>query len=207
MKKSAQILSVIFHPYLLPLYGGSMIVSYSFLEILPISIRLLIVSGIFLFSGILPMLFHLTLSLFYLNKSEKKPYVRLTEILLYTVFLIFATIYLHKLNLPYWTQGYLAGAALSSALTWIINISGWRISFFMSGLGALMGLVVMMSLVYSPIPIGLLIALIVITGMMGTARQLLDRNTFAQILTGWICGLICVLLVTQVFRYNLFSFT
>ena len=153
------------------------------------------------------MLFHLTLSLFYLNKSEKKPYVRLTEILLYTVFLIFATIYLHKLNLPYWTQGYLAGAALSSALTWIINISGWRISFFMSGLGALMGLVVMMSLVYSPIPIGLLIALIVITGMMGTARQLLDRNTFAQILTGWICGLICVLLVTQVFRYNLFSFT
>ena len=131
MKKSAQILSVIFHPYLLPLYGGGMIVSYSFLEILPISIRLLIVSGIFLFSGILPMLFHLTLSLFYLNKSEKKPYVRLTEILLYTVFLIFATIYLHKLNLPYWTQGYLAGAALSSALTWIINISGWRISFFM----------------------------------------------------------------------------
>ena len=99
MKKSAQILSVIFHPYLLPLYGGGMIVSYSFLEILPISIRLLIVSGIFLFSGILPMLFHLTLSLFYLNKSEKKPYVRLTEILLYTVFLIFATIYLHKLNL------------------------------------------------------------------------------------------------------------
>ena len=153
------------------------------------------------------MLFHLTLSLFYLNKSEKKPYVRLTEILLYTVFLIFATIYLHKLNLPYWTQGYLAGAALSSALTWIINISGWRISFFMSGLGALMGLVVMMSLVYSPIPIGLLIALIVITGMMGTTRQLLDRNTFAQIMTGWICGLICVLLVTQVFRYNLFSFT
>ena len=101
MKKSAQILSVIFHPYLLPLYGGGMIVSYSFLEILPVSIRLLIVSGIFLFSGILPMLFHLTLSLFYLNKSEKKPYVRLTEILLYTVFLIFATIYLHKLNLPY----------------------------------------------------------------------------------------------------------
>lgn len=74
MKKSAQILSVIFHPYLLPLYGGGMIVSYSFLEILPVSIRLLIVSGIFLFSGILPMLFHLTLSLFYLNKSEKKPY-------------------------------------------------------------------------------------------------------------------------------------
>ena len=134
MKKSAQILSVIFHPYLLPLYGGGMIVSYSFLEILPISIRLLIVSGIFLFSGILPMLFHLTLSLFYLNKSEKKPYVRLTEILLYTVFLIFATIYLHKLNLPYWTQGYLAGAALSSALTWIINISGWRISFFITSI-------------------------------------------------------------------------
>lgn len=133
--------------------------------------------------------------------------VRLTEILLYTVFLVFAAIYLHKLNLPYWTQGYLAGAALSSALTWIINISGWRISFFMNSLGALMGLVVMMSLVHSPIPIGPFIALIVITGVWAPPGQLLDRNTVAQIMTGWICGLICVLLVTQLFRYNLFSFT
>ena len=136
------------------------------------------------------MLFHLTLSLFYLNKSEKKPYVRLTEILLYTVFLIFATIYLHKLNLPYWTQGYLAGAALSSALTWIINISGWRISFFMSGLGALMGLVVMMSLVYSPIPIGLLIALIAF-GNDGTLKQLHTENSSRSIRTSIFDSFFC----------------
>ena len=84
MKKTAQILSILFHPYLLPLYGGLLVVSYSFLEILPLAIKALIVGGIFLFSGVLPMLFHLTLSLFYWNKSDKKPYVRLTEILLYT---------------------------------------------------------------------------------------------------------------------------
>lgn len=205
MKKTAQIISYLFHPYLLPLYGGGIIVSCSFLKILPLYFKLLIVGGIFLFSGILPLLFHLTLALFYLNKSDKKPYVRLTEILLYTVFLVFAAIYVHRLNLPFWAQGYLAGAAFSSALIWIINIIGWRISFYMNALGAIMGLVITLQLANMALPIGLFIALIVVTGMMGTARQLLDRNTLAQILTGWVCGLLGVLIINQVFKYHLLS--
>lgn len=193
MKKTAQILSILFHPYLLPLYGGLLVVSYSFLEILPLAIKALIVGGIFLFSGVLPMLFHLTLSLFYWNKSDKKPYVRLTEILLYTVFLFFAAFYMHRLSLPFWVESYLAGAGLASAIVWIVNVTGWRISFFMSSLGALMGLVIVLLIAGFPIPIGLFALLIAITGMVGTARQLLDRNTLAQILTGWASGIIAVL--------------
>lgn len=205
MKKTAQIISYLFHPYLLPLYGGIIIVSCSFLEILPLYFKLLIVGGIFLFSGILPILFHITLSLFYLNKSEKKPYVRLTKILLYTVFLVFSAIYVYRLNLPFWAQGYLAGAAFSSALIWIINILGWRISFFMNALGALMGLVITLQFANMAIPIGVFVALVVVTGMMGTARQLLDRNTLAQVLTGWACGFFGVLLINLVFKYHLLS--
>ena len=206
MKKTAQILSILFHPYLLPLYGGLLVVSYSFLEILPLAIKALIVGGIFLFSGVLPMLFHLTLSLFYWNKSDKKPYVRLTEILLYTVFLFFAAFYMHRLRLPFWVESYLAGAGLASAIVWIVNVTGWRISFFMSSLGALMGLVIVLLIAGFPIPIGLFVLLIAITGMVGTARQLLDRNTLAQILTGWASGIIAVLVVMLLIQRHLLPY-
>ena len=206
MKKTAQILSILFHPYLLPLYGGLLVVSYSFLEILPLAIKVLIVGGIFLFSGVLPMLFHLTLSLFYWNKSDKKPYVRLTEILLYTVFLFFFFFYMHRLSLPFWVESYLAGAGLASAIVWIVNVTGWRISFFMSSLGALMGLVIVLLIAGFPIPIGLFVLLIAITGMVGTARQLLDRNTLAQILTGWASGIIAVLVVMLLIQRHLLPY-
>ena len=206
MKKTAQILSILFHPYLLPLYGGLLVVSYSFLEILPLAIKVLIVGGIFLFSGVLPMLFHLTLSLFYWNKSDKKPYVRLTEILLYTVFLFFAAFYMHRLSLPFWVESYLAGAGLTSAIVWIVNVTGWRISFFMSSLGALMGLVIVLLIAGFPIPIVLFVLLIAITGMVGTARQLLDRNALAQILTGWASGIIAVLVVMLLIQRHLLPY-
>ncbi|MCD7710753.1 MAG: hypothetical protein LUI04_05325 [Porphyromonadaceae bacterium] len=201
MKKAAQIISVLFHPYLLPTYGGIIWVSYTFLEILPLSIRLLIVGGIFFFSCLLPLLLHISFGFV----QADKPHTRHTEMLLYAIFLIFAMLYLRRLSLPTWAQSYFVCAALSTAIVWIINTSGWRISFIMSGLGSLMGLIVMMLFIYSPLPIGLFIAVIIITGLMGTALQLLDRHTLAQTLTGWVCGIACTPLASLAFHYNLFS--
>ena len=205
MKKTAQIISYLFHPYLLPLYGGGIIVSCSFLEILPLYFKLLIVGGIFLFSGILPLLFHLTLALFYLNKSDKKPYVRLTEILLYTVFLVFAAIYVHRLNLPFWAQGYLAGAAFSSALIWIINTIGWRISLYMTALGAILRLVITLPLSNLALPIGLFIALILVICILSTPPPLVSRTTLASTSSLRVPHPPASPPIPQVFKYHLLS--
>ena len=68
-----------------------------------------------------------------------------------------------------------------------------------------MGLVITLQFANMAIPVGVFVALIIVTGMMGTARQLLDRNTLAQVLTGWACGFFGVLLINLVFKYHLLS--
>ena len=61
----------------------------------------------------------------------------------------------------------------------------WEKGYEMASLGALWGLLFFMP---SDISLGTLVALILATGATGTARMLLEKNNFLQMLTGLICG-------------------
>ena len=185
MKLSARIISLLTHPYLVPFYGSAIAVTYSYIALLVYYYKLFICSGILFFSGLLPLLFRFFIYLYNRKQDDEHKTPRYIKLLFYVIMLLFCWLFASKMNMPVWFQYYMGGAFLSACIVCIINYIGWRISIYMASLGALWGLLFFMP---SDISLGTLVVLILATGATGTARMLLEKNNFLQMLTGLICG-------------------
>ena len=57
MRRVANILSTLFHPLLMVTYGIVMALSFSYLAIFPMKLKLIMLSGVFLMTAVIPALF------------------------------------------------------------------------------------------------------------------------------------------------------
>lgn len=194
MKTTARIFSLLTHPYLLPFYGSMIAVECSYIGELAFIFKIFICGGFLFFAGMLPVVFQL-LYRFFTRKKEDNGGSHKIGLFFYATMLLFCSLFAARLNLPMWFQNYTAGAFVAAIITCIINYCGWRISIYMTSLGALWALMYFMHVALSGIPLGVLIVLILTTGATATARMLLDKNDLLQISAGLLCGFLCTLLL------------
>ena len=197
IKISAQIISSIFSPLMMPTYGISLALLLTFLQAVPTITRLGIIAIVLLLTAIIPAVLIRSLSTFKLVKdfalTERTdrliPYV--VTLLLY----ISTTIYLFLANAPTWLYGFMIGASVALAITAIVN-RWWKISAHSTGAGGL----VAFSMVIATLPsttqplLWLIITTILTAGFIGTSRLILERHTPWQVYSGFINGLVNVLL-------------
>ena len=197
IKISAQIISSIFSPLMMPTYGISLALLLTFLQAVPTITRLGIIAIVLLLTAIIPAVLIRSLSTFKLVKdfalTERTdrliPYV--VTLLLY----ISTTIYLFLANAPTWLYGFMIGSSVALAITAIVN-RWWKISAH----GTAAGGVVAFSMVIDTLPsttqplLWLIITTILTAGLIGTSRLILERHTPWQVYSGFINGLVNVLL-------------
>ena len=193
--------STVFSPLLVPTYGVILAMSLTFLALLPMTTRVLTIGMLFFITAVIPaasimvmkrlgMVSDASLS----NRQERTP-----PYLISAVCYLAATIYLLKVHSPDWLWLFMA-AAMAALIVNVIVTKWWKISAHMTAMGGLVALLCRFQLSHVAIynMQWWIVAAIVLTGIVGSARIYRDRHDLWQVLAGTACGFICVFFVTMI---------
>ena len=192
MKLFANITSILFHPLLMITYGMILALSFTYLAIYPLSMKLVIAGGAFISTAVMPGFFILLFV-----KSGAAGDLELTDrkerFVPYFIFIVSigACFYLMlKLMLPVWILVLLGATAISLLIGMAINIF-WKISAHLMGIGGLIGAIMGICRLHQQNPYWAFILLFIIAGLVGTSRIFLGRHTPMQVYAGFILGFFC----------------
>ena len=195
-------LSTVLSPLMMPTYGVFLVLWVSVLCLLPYGTRvsvLLVCMGI---TCILPLIFLSVLRHFKIVKDlhvdirEQRLIPYLFTSLCYAV----AAYYLYYCHSPQWFVMFMVGSALTVLVMALINLK-WKISAHMAGIGGVVALIYQIHVQgLSAFDLFWLLSIIIIlAGMLGSARQVLKRHDLWQVLAGVVVGFLCVSLTMRIF--------
>ncbi|MFV0522364.1 MAG: hypothetical protein ACK5MI_08080 [Mangrovibacterium sp.] len=189
MKAFAKLISIIFHPILLPTYGYMMLLfSGAFFAHLSPEIIRTIILEIVITTLFLPLVSILLMQLFIhrkLNLHDRKDRI---YPLFFTIMSYFIGAYLLR-HLPVssiYSQLLIVCALIVCAIQ-LINLR-WKISAHMAGIGGFLGIFFGICGVIAWNVFMLAAVFIILAGLIGTSRLLLERHTPAQVYVGFILG-------------------
>jgi len=187
---AAKILSAVLHPLLIPLYGIAIIFSApTLLGYLPFTVKRIIFTIIFINNIIVP----LSLLPYYKYRGLISSWVivdRKERIipLLASSFFYSVTVYIVlKFHVPVFIKSYVVAVAFLSIAVTVINF-WWKISLHSMGAGALIFLVVVLSVKMQTPLTGLLIASVLSGGLIMASRLWLDTHSPLEAWTGFLVG-------------------
>lgn len=195
-EKIAKIISVIFHPLLIPTYAMLILINTKnhFILVLPLENRYLALLIVFLTSFLLPALFMLILlklgtikSLQMETKQERVLPLFLTAAFFY------GTYYLLKQG-PHFAlfNIFMLGATLIVIVSLLINYLS-KISIHMVALGGLLGAFTGFAISYNQSYLLLICLIILVAGLTGFARLKLKAHSEAQLYSGFGLGVLVML--------------
>ncbi len=197
----AEIISWIFSPLLMPAYGAWIALWGSPLAWLPARIRWYAVIYVLCLTCIIPLAFIGLLRFFKVIKSTALR-ERTDRGLPYLVALIcyaICALHFHQAHAPQWFYMFFAGAGVAILVVAIVNF-WWKISAHATAAGGLVAIVMHMILMNIRIydltdP---LIAVILVAGLTGSTRLLLERHTPGQVWAGYLNGFLCVFIASAI---------
>ncbi len=186
----AKIISVIFHPLFIPVYGLAIIFSAPTLfGYLPFTVKKLLFFIILINNVLLP--FSLLPYFRYRNIiSSWSLEIRRERIIpLFITTLLYATssFIIFRFPIPAFLKSYILALFFISLAISVINF-WWKISIHSAGAGALTALVIILSLkMYSPL-LWYLIIVIIISGLLLSSRLKLNYHNPGQVWLGYLTG-------------------
>ena len=188
--KPAKIISIVFHPLLMPVYGMAIIFSApTLLGYLPFNVKkllllIMLVNNILLPLSFLPFFIHrnvITSWAITERKERNIPLIITTILYCVTSFIIF------RLPIPLFLKSFIFASAFLSLMVTVINL-WWKISLHSVGAGALIGLVLMLSLkMLTPLD-WYLISAIIAGGLILSSRLKLNLHSPLQVWVGLFAG-------------------
>lgn len=195
-KRLFQAFSLIFHPILMPLIGMLIILLFTHLALIPIEAKkaiskIVILSTILLPLAPLPVLYY---QKFISSYQIPKRSERLIPLLLTVIFYYFGYYILNRLGAPKLVQHYIFAAFVSVLIAAAINFK-YKISTHMIGIGGLIGLISILGFLYNINLSYILMVLILIAGITGTARLYLNAHSQSQVYSGFLLGFVATFAV------------
>ena len=194
--RTARVISAIFTPFSIPFLAFLILFLFSYLRIMPIQYKLIVLGVVYCFTIHMP-----TLTIFLFRKingfspedlGERKR--RFMPFLLTITSYVFCLVMMHRLNIPWYMTGIILAALIMMVICIVVNLK-WKLSEHMAGVGAIVGGLVSFSALFGYNPVWWLCLFILIAGVLGTARIILQHHTLGEVLVGFAVGLICSLLV------------
>jgi hypothetical protein len=197
----AKIFTVVFHPLLMPVYGMAIIFSAPTLfGYLPLPVKkllflILLINNVLLPLSLLPFFFHMNIISSW-TLSEKKerniPLVITTLLYCATSFIIF------RFPIPVFLKSFIYACAFLSLIVTAINFR-WKISLHSVGAGALIALVIILSLkMYTPL-VWYLISAVIAGGLVLSSRLKLNFHNPHQVWLGFFTGFLGLTLFMMFF--------
>jgi len=201
LDKLAKIISIIFHPLLMPVYGMAIIFSaptlfgYLPFNMKKLLILIMLVNNVLLPLSLLPFFIRMNIiSSWTITERKERNFPLIITTILYciTSFLIF------RFNIPVFLKTYIFAASLISLIVTVINF-WWKISLHSVGAGALISLVFILSLkMLTPLE-WYLISTVVIGGLVLSSRLKLNLHSPQQVWIGLFTGFFGLALFMMLF--------
>ena len=193
---TARIISLCFTPFYLPIVGQILLFSFSYMGVLPLSYKLSMLTTIYVFTILIPaLLIHLYRR--YQGWTSKELGIKERRVVPYIISIVsyFGCFFLLEYrNTPRVLSIILVAALFIQMVCAFINI-WWKISTHTAAIGGVAGALVIYSIAFSFNPSWWLSLVILLAGMVGTARMILRQHSLSQVVTGFFVGLICAFLV------------
>ncbi len=189
----SRFLSYVLHPILMPFYAVLLVINLNTYIAFSISPQLqrIIISLVFVTTTVLPILTSLILIQKGLIRSLEMETVAERRIPFLTTAFFYLICYylLLQLPIPRILSLMVLGATISIFIAWALSFK-WKISIHMIGAGGITGILLGLSQVLNAGLIVMIIGVIILSGLLGSARLFLAAHTPAQIYTGFGIGLI-----------------
>lgn len=189
---AAKIISVLFHPLFIPVYGMLIILSaptlYGFL---PFSVKKILLTIIVINNVVVPLLF---IPYFKYREIIKTWQMETREErvlpLVVTNFFYLVSVYIFwRFHLPLFIKSFVLAAAAISTIVTIVNF-WWKISVHAVGAGAMLALVIVLAVtMHTPLFIMMILS-VLISGLILSARLWLNSHNPVEVWTGFFTGLV-----------------
>ncbi len=191
---SAKVISAVFNPFIVPFIAFLVLFVFSYLNMLPLVYRLIVLGIVYAFTILMP-----ALAIFFFRKingwgitafrDRKKRFVPyLLTIICYMACLLM----MMRMGLPRYMSGIIVATLMATILCIVINLK-WKISEHMTAMGGVVGGLIAFSFMFNYNPIFWLCFFILVSGGLGSARILLRHHTLLEVLTGFLVGFLCAL--------------
>ena len=188
----ARLVSLIFTPFYLPLVGLIALFTFSYLNLLPIAYRLLVLAIIYLFTILMPtVMIHLYRryqgwNLIELGHRERRMVPYIISILCY-----FTCVYvMDKLHMPHFMGAIVVAGLLVQIVCALINV-WWKISTHTAAIGGMAGALFAFAEYLGFNPVWWLCLIFIVAGLVGTSRMILRQHSLGQVVGGFWVGFVC----------------
>ena len=195
-EKLAKIVSVVFHPLFMPLYGLAILMSApTFLKYLPAEAKrilflVVLINNVFIPLSLLPFLrYRNIISSYHIDDRKERIIPLLTSSILYctTSFIVF------RFQVPFFLKSFIFATSVVAIVVSMINF-WWKISIHAVGAGALTATVVALTFrMHTPLT-WYLLAVILVSGAILSARLILNSHNPSQVWTGYLTGFMGIIL-------------
>lgn len=195
-EKLARIISIIFHPVLIPTIGIFLLMHSGFyFDLLLWEAKRFILLVVFFTTCILPLLSVAVLSLnprFNINMPGSRD--RLIPLLSASVFYYLGFILLRKVQAVPEFKLFMLASVLVIILLLVVSLK-WKISNHMAAIGSLTGTLFALSFRSGVNPVYSVLIVVLLSGLIGTARLILGKHDLKQLIAGYGLGFIVLYLV------------
>ena len=190
MKKIAPVISLLFHPLLMPTLGLFLLLnSGSYVSLLdPAAKRAILfvmALGTLLFPlMMMPILYYRNLVSSIRNSSREERLI--TQVIILILYII-TFVYFVRLPLSRVIHSYVLASAITLAIVLLLGI-WFRISLHTTALGGLAGLIIALIFLYQSPLQGVLILVLLAGGLTATSRLVLGASRSAGVYVGYLVG-------------------
>ena len=187
--KLAKIISIIFHPILLPTFGFLLLFASGFYNsMLTTEAKRYILLVIFFSTATLPMLSIAVLAFnpnfnFLMPSSND----RIVPLLFTSVFYYIGFVLLGQIHFLPVFKLFMIASVLLIIMLLLVSFK-WKISIHMAAIGAVTAMFLALSFRAGVNPKSAIIILILISGLIGTAHLILDKSNILQLAAGYFLG-------------------
>lgn len=186
---AARVVSMVFTPFYLPLAGLLALFIFSYMSLMPLFYKTLVLLTVYLFTILLPTLLihayrnYQGWSRWQLGKRESRMVPYIIAIICYTL-CYFVMSYFHT---PQFMANILVAALLIQVVCAVVNV-WWKISTHTAAIGGFEGALVAFSILFAFNPLWWFCVILVFAGIVGTSRMILRQHSLSQVITGFLSG-------------------
>ncbi|MCI5929995.1 MAG: phosphatase PAP2 family protein [Prevotella sp.] len=186
---AARVVSMVFTPFYLPLAGLLALFIFSYMSLMPLFYKTLVMLTVYLFTILLPTLLihayrnYQGWSRWQLGKRESRMVPYIIAIICYTL-CYFVMSYFH---VPQFMANILVAALLIQVVCAVVNV-WWKISTHTAAIGGFEGALVAFSILFAFNPLWWFCVILVFAGAVGTSRMILRQHSLSQVVAGFMSG-------------------
>ena len=182
-------MSMIFTPFYLPIVGLIALFIFSYMSLLPMMYKLVMLAMVYLLTVVAPsLLIHLyRLCQGWTSHELGRKERRLVPYIISIVCYFACFFWMEYRNTPRVISIIVVVALTIQMVCALINI-WWKISTHTAAIGGVAGGLVSYSIAFSFNPLWWLCFVLILAGAVGTARMILRQHSLSQVVTGFLVG-------------------